>query len=153
MIFTFLFVLLDQISKILVSFFMEVGQSISIISNFFNITYVQNQGAAFSILEGNRWLFIVIGIIALNLIYHFLIKNKELKTFEIVLYALLIGGIIGNMIDRLVYGYVIDFFDFTIFGHPFAIFNVADSFIVVSILCLIVISFWGDYKCKKLSQK
>lgn len=151
--FTILLLFIDQVAKNMVSFFMDIGSSITIIPKFFNLTYVQNDGAAFSILRGNRWFFIVIGIIALNLIYIFFIKNKDLKTKEIFLYSLLISGIVGNMIDRIIYGKVIDFFDFTIFGHPFAIFNVADIYIVVSIILLIIISIWRDYQCKKSSAK
>ena len=87
-------------------------------------------------LEGARWLFIILGIIALNIIYIYFIKDKNLSNFEIVTYALLLSGIIGNLIDRILYGYVIDFIDFTIFD--FAIFNLADSFIVISVILLLL---------------
>ncbi|MEG2322670.1 MAG: signal peptidase II [Bacilli bacterium] len=150
---TGLFVFIDQITKILISFFMNVNQSISIINNFFNLTYVQNKGAAFSILTGSRWLLIIIAIVVLNLIYHYLIKDKDLKKYEIILYALLLSGIIGNLIDRILYGYVIDFFDFKIFGYNFAIFNLADSFIVISVIVLLVISIRGEIKCKNILSK
>jgi len=136
-IFTILFIFIDQISKILISINFDLNQSINLINNFFSLTYVHNYGAAFSIFSGARFLFIFITIIALNLIYMFFIKNKELKNFEIIIYSLLLGGIIGNLIDRVVFGYVIDFLDFTIFNYDFAIFNLADSFIVVSVILLI----------------
>lgn len=150
-IFTCLFVFFDQISKGLINLFMDINQSVTMISHFFNITYVHNTGAAFSILEGNRWLLIIIAIIALNLVYQFFIKEKELKTYEIVIYSLLIAGIIGNLVDRILYGYVIDFLDFTIFGYPFAIFNLADTFIVVSLILIIFMS-WRKEKCKNISS-
>ena len=132
-IFVIIFLLIDQITKGLVNIYMDVNESIKIF-NFLSLTYVHNIGAAFSMLEGARWLFIILGIIALNIIYIFFIKDKNLSNFEIITYALLLSGIIGNLIDRILYGYVIDFIDFTIFD--FAIFNIADSFIVISVILL-----------------
>lgn len=150
--FTCLFVFIDQISKGLINLYMYVSQSITMIPNFFHITYVHNTGAAFSILAGNRWILIVLAIVALNLIYHFFIKEKQLTNKECVIYALLIGGILGNVIDRLLYGYVLDFLDFTFFGHSFAIFNFADTFIVIAVI-LLVWESWRGSKCKNLSVK
>ncbi len=140
-LFTFLFVLIDQVIKSIVTFNMSVFDSITVIKNFFNITYVQNKGAAFSILEGHSWLFIILAIVALNLIYFFFLKEKELEKYEVILYSLLISGILGNLIDRVMFGYVIDFLDFTIFGYDFAIFNLADTFIVISVIIIVILSF------------
>ena len=100
------------------------------------ITYVHNIGAAFSLFEGARWFFIITAIIILNVIYLFFIKDKTLKNGEIILYSLLISGIIGNLIDRILFGYVIDFIDVNIFN--FAIFNLADSFIVIAVILLLI---------------
>lgn len=132
-------VFVDQFSKGLINIFLNLNQSINIIPNFFSLTYVRNIGAAFSILSGSRWLFIIISVIALNVIYLYFIKNKELSKKNFIIFSLLQAGIIGNLIDRVLYGYVIDFFDFTIFGFDFAIFNIADIFIVVSIILLIIV--------------
>lgn len=134
-IFGIIFLLIDQLSKGLISLYIPLNESIKL-TNFLSITYVQNIGAAFSILQGARWLFIILGIIALNIIYIFFIKNKKLTNFEIIIYALMLSGIIGNIIDRVLYGYVIDFIDITLFN--FAIFNFADSFIVISVILLVV---------------
>lgn len=134
-IFGIIFLLIDQLSKGLISLYMNLNESFKL-TNFLSITYVHNIGAAFSILEGARWLFIILGIIALNIIYIFFIKDKKLNNFEIIIYALMLSGIIGNIIDRLLYGYVIDFIDITLFN--FAIFNFADSFIVISVILLVV---------------
>ena len=117
--------------------------------NFFRITYVQNLGAAFSILNGGRFLFIIMAIIVLNLIFIFYIKDKDLSKFEIIIFSLLISGIVGNLIDRILYGYVIDFIDFNSFSYNFAIFNLADSFIVISVILLVIKSL-GDKKCKNI---
>lgn len=134
-IFGIIFLLIDQLSKGLISLYMNLNESIKL-TNFLSITYVHNIGAAFSILQGARWLFIILGIIALNIIYIFFIKDKKLTNFEIIIYALMLSGIIGNIIDRVLYGYVIDFIDITLFN--FAIFNFADSFIVISVILLVV---------------
>ncbi len=134
-IFSMIFLFIDQLTKGLINIYMNVNESIKIF-DFLSLTYVHNIGAAFSILSGARWLFIILGIIALNIIYLFFIKDKNLNNFEIIIYALLLSGIIGNLIDRILYGYVIDFIDITIFN--FAIFNLADSFIIISIILLLL---------------
>lgn len=135
-IYSIIFVVIDLLTKTLITYFMVVGDQLKIIPNFFNITYVRNTGAAFSILENNRIFFIIIGIIALIFIYLYLIKNKVLNKYMMVCYSMLIAGIIGNMYDRIIYGYVIDFLSFNIFGYNFPVFNIADSLIVVSIILL-----------------
>ena len=137
-IMSFIFIIVDILVKVMVNSLMNVYDTISLIPSFFSITYVRNVGAAFSIMENNRILFIVVGIVALFLIYKYLIKDKVLNNYYIVCYSMLIGGIIGNLIDRLVYGYVIDYLSFNIFGYLFPIFNLADSFIVISVFMIII---------------
>ena len=140
-----MFILLDFIIKIIVKTFMNLYSSITIIPNFFSITYVRNTGAAFSIMENSRILFIIIGLLSIYLIWRYLIKDKKLNNFYITSYSMLIGGIIGNMIDRIIYGYVIDYLSFNIFGYSFPIFNLADSFIVVSIIMLLLYEVGGSH--------
>lgn len=130
-------IILDQIVKMIISSKMLVNSSITIIKDFFNITYVKNIGAAFSILSGGRFLLIIIALIAIYIIYKLLIKNKNLNRINIINYSLLIGGIIGNLIDRIIRGYVVDYLDFTIFNYNFPIFNIADICIVISCVLLI----------------
>lgn len=141
-----LLIVIDQIVKILVINKMTLQQSIIVINNFFNITYVRNTGAAWSILSGNVLLLIMISIIALGVIYYYLIKDKELKKIHIVSYSMLIGGIIGNLIDRVVHGYVIDYLDFKIFNYNFPIFNIADTLIVISIIIIGISLIVGEYR-------
>lgn len=135
-IYAFMLVLLDQIIKYLVSTKMVLNETIEIIDNFFHLTYVRNTGAAFSILEGNQIFLIIVAVLAVILVYIFLIKDKKLNKLEIGLYSLLISGIIGNLIDRIVHNYVIDYLDFKIFNYNAPIFNAADIYIVVS--CIII---------------
>lgn len=148
-IFTIIFIFLDQITKGLINLYMNLNDSINIINNFFSLTYVHNYGAAFSMFDGARYIFIIIAIIALNLIYIYFIKNKDLKNFEIVIYSLLLSGIVGNLIDRVIYGYVIDFLDFIIFGYDFAIFNIADCFIVISVILLLILEVKNARICSR----
>lgn len=147
-IYTIILILIDQIIKIVVNSSLKLYESITIIKNIFNITYVQNKGAAWSILAGNRFLLISIAIIALFLIFIFFIKDNKLSKLEIIFYSLLISGIVGNLIDRIIYGYVIDYLDFNIFGYGFPIFNFADICIVVSVI-LIIIKSIKEEVCKK----
>lgn len=133
-------IFIDRITKILVSNI----DSIVVIKNFFNITNTHNYGAAWSILEGYRILLIIVSIFVLVLIYMIFIKGKKLNNYEIFSYGILISGIIGNLIDRIIYGYVIDFLDFNILGYNYPVFNIADSFIVISIILLIIKEFRSD---------
>lgn len=147
-IYSIILIVIDQVIKLVVNSSLKLYESITIIKNFFNITYVQNKGAAWSILSGNRFLLIGIAIIALFLIFMFFIKDKKLSKLEIIFYSLLIGGIVGNFIDRVIYGYVVDYLDFNIFGYNFPIFNFADICIVVSVI-LILIKSIKEEVCKK----
>jgi len=135
--YSFILVLIDQIIKILVSNMIE---SIVIIKNFLNLTYVENTGAAFSILENNTIFLILITFVTLFLIYKFLLKNKEFNKLEIITYSLLIGGIIGNLIDRIVYGYVIDYLEFIILNRHMPIFNFADICIVIGTILFLILT-------------
>ena len=136
----FLSVLLDQIIKIVVSYNMGINDTISIINNFFSITYVTNIGAAWSILSGGRILLILLACLAINLIYFMFIYKKEVDKKNQIFYGLLLGGIIGNLIDRIVFGYVIDYLDFNIFGYNFPVFNLADILITLSVIFIIFLS-------------
>lgn len=147
-IYSIILIVIDQVIKLVVNSSLKLYESITIIKNFFNITYVQNKGAAWSILSGNRFLLIGIAIIALFLIFMFFVKNKKLSKLEIIFYSLLIGGIVGNLIDRVIYGYVVDYLDFNIFGYNFPIFNFADICIVISVVLILVKSIKEEL-CKK----
>lgn len=142
-------VLIDQIIKLVIMGTMGIGSSISVIPNFFSLTYVENNGAAWSIFSGNRILLISIPVIALILIYWYFLKNKDIKIFELAIYSVLIGGIIGNLLDRIKVGSVIDYLDFKIFGYNFPVFNFADICIVISVIILLIYSFKGENKDAK----
>ena len=128
---------IDQLIKNIIVNVLSIGGSISVIRDFFNITYVRNSGAAFSILESNTILLIFISIFALIFIFKYISKDN-LSSFEYVLYGILSGGICGNLFDRIVYKSVIDYLDFNIFGYNFPIFNFADTLIVISMFLIIL---------------
>ena len=144
-ILTILVLLLDFFSKYIVSKLMIVNDSISIVNNFFNITYVKNTGAAFSIFSNNTILVIVISIFIIGLLIFYIYKNRSYNKLENVSYALILGGAIGNLIDRLVYGYVIDFLDFKILSYDAPIFNLADTFIVIGVILFLVNTLRSRY--------
>ena len=130
-----LFLFIDQLIKFFVASNMYVGQSITIISNFFKITYVTNDGAAFNLFSGNILFLVIIAI----LVIFYIIKNiKTLEKKEKYIYSILIAGILGNLIDRIFRGFVIDYIDFRIFGYDMAIFNFADICIVCSCILLVL---------------
>lgn len=137
---SFICILIDQIIKIIITTNLKFTESINVIKNFFRITYLRNNGAAFSILSGNRIFLILITLIALLIIYIFLIKNKNINKIEAICYGTLMGGIIGNLIDRVRLGYVIDYLDFNIINYNYPVFNFADICIVVSAILLLIIS-------------
>ena len=136
---TLITLVIDQTSKYLILINMKEFESIPIINNFFKVTFMKNTGAAFSFLEGNVPLIIIVTSIIIIFILRY-IKTTNPKRQEKIFYSLIIGGAFGNLIDRIVHGYVIDFLDFNLFGYNYPVFNVADISIVVGIFSLIILS-------------
>ena len=116
----------------------------TIIDNFFYLTNVRNYGAAWSILTGSRIMLIIVTILIIIGLYYFFIRKEKLKKYEKVIYGFLYGGIIGNLIDRIFRGYVIDYLEFYIFGYSFPVFNLADILIVISMFFIIISVIKGD---------
>jgi len=129
-------VVIDQISKYYAQTLLQGSPSIPLIQDVFHLTYARNTGAAFSMLAGNQFLLkgvtTVIMIFLVGYLYK-LTKEKGQILFKVSL-AFILGGGIGNLIDRIRLDYVIDYFDFTLIN--FAIFNVADSFVVIGTIVL-----------------
>ncbi|MFH1784431.1 MAG: signal peptidase II [bacterium] len=126
--------ILDQISKYIIANNMLPGESLPVINNIFHITYVENTGAAFGILKGQNFFFIVISIIAIVYIVFFSKKALGRTILPTVSLGIILGGILGNLADRLRLGCVVDFLDFQIWP----VFNVADSGISVGAALLII---------------
>lgn len=130
-------IIIDRILKVLVTNNFALNVRNKIIDGFFYITNCHNEGAAFSLFSGNVLFLIFITLIVLFLIYR-TINKENVNKIGILAYGLLLGGILGNLYDRIFYGYVIDYLDFRIFKFNFAIFNLADAAIVVGAILLIV---------------
>lgn len=144
-------VLLDQLSKYLIVKSIPLGTSYTVINNFFKLSTYFNNGAAYGILNNKTYLIIIISTIIFAFLVIELMKPKKSK-IEIISYTMIIGGLIGNLIDRIFLGYVRDFFDFKIFSHECAIFNIADTFIVIGtiLLCIyFVMEALNEYKSRK----
>ena len=124
-------ILLDQITKFFATSFLQLNTPIIFIKNFLNFTLVHNRGAAFGVFQNQLFLFILISIIAIALIFYNL-RYKENSTIFKLSLSLILGGAIGNLIDRLRYGFVIDFLDLRIWP----VFNLADSVITIAALLL-----------------
>lgn len=133
-----LVIIIDQITKLLIRINLNLLDTITIIKNFFYITYTMNIGAAWSILEGSQLFLIVISIIFLVVLILFLKREENLTKLSLTCYLLVIGGIIGNLIDRIFLNGVVDFLSFKIFNYYFPIFNIADSSIVVGVIILLI---------------
>lgn len=129
---------IDQISKLLVVNLLTKTDSITIIKNFFYLTYINNDGAAFSILVGKRIFLILIAVLVIVMLIRYIKKNNIQNKLELVSISLIIGGSLGNLMDRVVRGYVIDFLDFKLFNYNFPIFNLADTFIVIGVFLLLL---------------
>lgn len=144
-ILTILVILVDFFSKYMVSKLMTVNETINLIDNFFRITYVKNTGAAFSFFSNNTILVIIISVVVIGFLLFYIYKNKGNNKLENVSYAFILGGAIGNLIDRLVYGYVIDFLDFEILSYNAPIFNLADTFIVIGVILFLINTLRSRY--------
>ncbi len=145
-----LIIVLDQISKYLIISNMSLYESTPVIERFFHITYTQNYGAAFSILQNQRGLFVAISSIAVIIIFYILIRyykqNNMMFSYSL---SLIVAGAMGNLTDRIRLGYVIDFFDFRIWP----VFNIADVSIVTGTLLLGLYILWVEPKKGKADGK
>lgn len=138
---------LDQYTKSIILNYFELYVSKTIIDGFFSLTYVQNFGAGFSIMQNARTTFLIITPICLiGFTYLFIKSNDKLSKTALLL---MISGTIGNFIDRIVRIYVVDFLDFIIFGWDFPIFNVADIFLTIGV-CLYIIALIKEEKDAKI---
>ena len=132
---------LDQLTKYLVNASITVGESIEVIPGFFHLAHVRNQGAAMGILQGQRWIFMLFTVIVIVVAVIIILTGKIKNHWGIVAITLVLSGGIGNMIDRVVLGEVIDFFSFIFWDYEFYVFNIADIFVCcgVAILALYIL--------------
>lgn len=144
---------IDQIIKGIVRANMSVGETVPVIEDVFHITYIRNEGAAFGMLADHRWVFMSLSTVAIIAIGVYLFKFCKETLFTKIGFALIIGGGIGNMIDRISLKYVVDMIDCRFID--FYVFNFADSCVCVgaAMVCIgFILSIYRDYKSKKEGQ-
>lgn len=132
-------VVVDQVSKILVIKYLKDIVSVELIPGVFRFTYVENRGAAFGMLSDNRWVFMIISTLAIGALIVYLWKFRPDSRLACLALSMIAGGGIGNMIDRVALGYVVDFIDFCAFPSVWMwVFNIADAFVCVGAGLLIL---------------
>ncbi len=144
-----IFVLLavDQITKLIVLKTLTSVETMPVLQNIFHLTYCENRGAAFGILQNQTWIFIIITIAVLVAVIYFMVRMRPKNIWLNLSLILLIGGALGNFVDRIFRGFVIDFLDFRIINFP--IFNVADCFVVVGAILLGCYIIFSEQKKEK----
>lgn len=133
---TLFVVVCDQLTKYLAVTYIKPRDTLPLIDGVLHFTYVENTGAAFGMMKNSRWVFMLFSSVAIVVLTVLIAKYAVEDRFISVTIALILGGGIGNMIDRIRLGYVVDFVDFRLIN--FAVFNVADSFVTVGAAFLIV---------------
>ena len=150
---TLIIILVDQLSKYRAIKYLKNQSAYIIIRNFFELSYVENIGAAFGILKDKRIFFIIITLTVILFLTVYTIRNyRLLNKWSIFAFTLLIGGASGNLIDRIRYGYVVDFISFRFFNkYDFPVFNFADICIVVSTFIIVILVLFDkfDYRVIK----
>ena len=147
-------ILLDQVTKILALQYLAPAGSYPLWENVLHLTYVENTGAAFGMLQDHRWVFLVISTVALSGMIVYMFLNKTKHPLETTALAFIVGGGIGNMIDRLTRGFVVDFVDVKCIPYWKYIFNVADIFVCVGcgLFILYILLFEAKVQKKEASQ-
>ncbi len=152
---TIILLITDQVTKQLVASTFDYRETLAVLP-FFNLTYVHNPGAAFSFLADQggwqRWFFTAIAAIASVVFIVWMAKTPKEQKLLSIAFALILSGALGNLIDRVLFGYVIDFLDFHWAGYHFAAFNVADSMIFIGAALMILDSFKQDPVSKNLKS-
>jgi signal peptidase II len=146
---------IDQATKVYVDRVMDLHSSITVVENFFNITYMRNKGAAFSFLSTFNYrvpFFILVSLVAVFVIISVLCKLRPDQKFAAVSLSLIFSGALGNLIDRVRLGEVIDFLDAHWYEHHWPAFNVADSAICVGVFLLAIDMFLEEKRQKRQKQ-
>lgn len=143
----------DLFTKYLVDAKMQINQSQTMISNFFYFTYVHNEGAAWSLMSGSVWVFVIVALLASIALIYFFINSKKYQILARFGSVLVMAGLLGNLFDRLFLGYVRDFIDFVVLGYNFPVFNIADIGVVVGVIIIMIEVLFEDKINEKLSTK
>jgi len=137
LLFSIVVVVLDQITKLLVRYNFEYGKPLKIVGDFVRLTYIENPGMAFGIQVGNQIFFTVFATLASLVIFIYIVRARNDKFSTRFALSLILGGAIGNLIDRFLYAKVVDFIDIGIGNTRWPIFNVADSSVTIGMIILV----------------
>ena len=152
-----LIIFADQLSKWLVVALLQGRESVYLIDGVLRFTYVENDGAAFGMLDDHRWVFLVLSTVMIIALIYYIVKYKPQSKWVMTSLILIVGGGIGNMIDRLLLGYVIDFIDFCAFPNLWRwVFNIADSAVCVGTFMLslwLILDTVKEYKREKAEKE
>ena len=146
-----LIVFADQLTKYLTILFLKPVGDVPLWQDVFHLTYVENRGAAFGMLDDQRWVFLVISTVAIVAILVYLIWKKPTDKLQCLSLCFIVGGGIGNMIDRIALGYVVDFIYVALID--FAVFNIADCFVCVGVGLLIYLTVLDVIRETKAQKK
>lgn len=141
---------MDQISKYLAAAYLPALGTLPIIEDIFHFTYVENRGAAFGMLANHRWIFMILSVVGIGAMIVWLAWEKPKSYWTRTAIALVVGGGIGNMIDRVLLGYVIDFIDCRFID--FYVFNIADSCVCVGCAMFVIGAFYEEIKSAKAKK-
>jgi len=147
-------IILDQITKKWALLVLKNSSSIKIIDDFLRFSYVENRGAAFGILQNQIIFFVIITIVMITALGYIFFKNKNITKLTKLSLTLIAGGAIGNFIDRITLGYVVDFIDVR-FGnfYDFPVFNLADSFVVCGTFLLLILILTNKFEKSENSNE
>ena len=137
---------IDQLTKWVIVKTMALGESITVIENFFYLTSHRNSGAAWGILQGKMLFFYIVTVIVIIGVIYYMQKYARNDILLAVALALILGGAIGNFIDRIFHQEVVDFFHFYIFNYSFPIFNIADSALSIGVVLVIIATILDERK-------
>ncbi len=146
-------VFLDQLSKILTVMFLKPIDTLPLWQDVLHLTYVENPGAAFGMLSDARWIFLIFSTVAIVALAGYMIWKRPKSKLVCIALTFIIGGGIGNMIDRIALGYVVDMIDFRLIN--FAVFNVADSFVCVGaglLMLYLIMEMVKEYRTEKAAK-
>ncbi|GEM00705.1 signal peptidase II [Halolactibacillus halophilus] len=142
-------IVIDQWTKYLVIENMTIGESIPVIDNVFYLTSHRNPGAAWGILQGQMWFFYIITLIVVGIIIYYIEHYAKTNRLLGISLGLVLGGAIGNLIDRVRFQEVVDFVDVYIFSYDYPIFNVADSSLVVGVILIGIATLFEEVRKDK----
>ncbi|MFQ6112768.1 MAG: signal peptidase II [bacterium] len=151
--FSIIVIVFDQVTKLLVKYFFERGQPHQIIGDFVRLTYIENPGMAFGIQIGGQLFFTIFAAVASVIIFIYIVRARNEKFLSRFALALILGGALGNLIDRFLYGKVIDFIDIGINNTRWPIFNLADSSVTIGMIILVAMVLFDKSDKKEEENK